>query len=59
MKYYTIYEKNTDFLIASGNAKECAKQMKKSLNGFYSCVSKNIKGIQNKYIVLIDKEKKI
>lgn len=52
LKYYTVYLKKTDEIIASGIAIDCAVQMKKSLNGFLSMVSKNRKGIQNKYSII-------
>lgn len=52
MYYYTVYLSNTDEIVASGTTKECAEQMKKSINGFHSMVSKNTLGIQNKYSIV-------
>ena len=52
--YYTIYLNKDDSIVAMGTVRECAEQMNKSLNGFYSMVSKNKKKIQNKYTVVID-----
>ena len=48
--YYTVYLSKTDEIIASGTGIECMKQLqKKSLNSFYSLVSKNLKGVHKKY----------
>ena len=54
--YYTVYLNKDDSIVASGTAKECAKQMNKSLNGFHSMVSKNKLKKQKKYTVIIDKD---
>ena len=57
MKYYTVYLRKTDELVAAGTARDCAKVLNKSLNGFHSMVSKNLKGIQKKYeIIILDAE---
>lgn len=53
---YTVYLNKTDEVVACGTAAECAEQMNKSLNCFYSTVSKNRKGLRNKYTVLIEQE---
>jgi len=50
-KYYTIYLNSTDEIIASGTAIECAGKLNKSLNCFYSLVSKNQLKHINKYTV--------
>ena len=50
-RYYTVYLNATDEIVASGTAIECAEQMKKSLNCFYSLVSKNTLGVQKRYTV--------
>ena len=50
-KYYTIYLSAKDEIVVSGTARECAKKMKKSLNSFYSLVSKNNLGKIHKYTV--------
>ena len=55
-KYYTIYLKSTDEIVASGTASECASQMNKSLNCFHSTVSKTLKGKHNKYVIVIDSD---
>lgn len=61
ISYYTVYIAKTDEIIASGIASDCAEQLGKTLNGFYSMVSKNTLGIHKKYSfvkekVAIDKE---
>lgn len=55
-KYYTVYLRKTDEVIASGTSKECARILKKSVNGFHSMVSKNLKGKQNKYDVIVEED---
>lgn len=50
-KYYAIYLNATDEIVVSGSAQECAKKMNKSLNCFYSLVSKSNLGRQRKYTV--------
>ena len=55
MCYYTVYLNKDDTIVASGTAKECANAMGKSVNCFHSMVSKNKKGIQKKYFVVIEK----
>ena len=50
--YYTVFLKKTDDVIIAGTAKDCAKAMGKSLNGFHSMVSKNSKKKQNKYFIV-------
>ena len=54
MKYYTVYLRKTDEVVVSGNSRECAKVMGKSVNCFHSLVSKTLKGKQNKYDVLVE-----
>lgn len=56
--YYTIYLNKNDEIVASGDAEECCKQMgKKSLESFYSLVSKNRLGKRNKYTIVTEKIK--
>ena len=52
--YYTVYLNETDEVVASGTAKECAAQMHKSVNGFHSLVSKNRNGVHKKYTVVVE-----
>ena len=54
MKYYTVFLSQNDDIIASGTARECAKQLGKTLNGFHSLVSKNTLGIHKKYVIVKD-----
>lgn len=57
MKYYTVYLRKTDELVAAGTARDCAKALNKSLNGFHSMVSKNLTGKHKKYeIIVLDAE---
>ena len=55
LPYYTVYLSKTDNIVASGTAKECAHQLRKSINGFYSMVSKNTLGIHKKYSFVKEK----
>lgn len=54
MTYYTIYLRDTDEIVASGTARQCAEQMNTSINCIYSIVSKTTHGIRNKYDVYRD-----
>lgn len=54
MNYYTVYDKKTDEIIASGNARECANQMHRSVESFYCTVSRNRRGIYSKYVVVVE-----
>ncbi len=53
-KYYTVYRKKDDEIIAQGTSKECAEQMNRPLTSFYSCVSKNRLGRVNTYDILVE-----
>ena len=53
--YYTVYLNDTDEVVVCGLADECAKAMNKSLNCFYSMVSKNRFGKSKKYTVYSEK----
>ena len=50
-KYYTIYLNATEEIVVSGTARECAKKMNKSLNCFYSLISKTKLGKHKKYSI--------
>ena len=50
-RYYTVYVNATEEVLVSGTARECAEKLNKSLNCFYSLVSKNRIGHQKKYTV--------
>lgn len=56
MNYYTVYNAKTDEVVAGGTARECAKQMKRSLASFYCTVSRNRSGKHHKYTVVIDQD---
>ena len=52
--YYTVYLNETDEVVASGTAKECAAQMHKTVNGIHSLVIKSRKGVHKKYTVVVE-----
>lgn len=52
--YYTVYLKRTDEIVCCGTASECAKAMSKTINGFYSMISKNNRGKHHKYEIYKD-----
>lgn len=54
INYYTVYENKTDLIVAFGNAKDCARQMNRSLSSFYCTVNRNRKGLHHKYTIIID-----
>ena len=55
-RYYTIYNRKTEEVVAFGTAKECAQQMNRSLASFYCTVSRNKLGKHHKYIIVTDDE---
>lgn len=58
MKYYAIYKKKTDELLASGTARECQRQMGfKSPQVFYCTVSRAYRGLSSKYEVYVTEDK--
>ena len=58
MKYYAIYKRETDELLASGTAKECQQQMGfKTPQVFYCTVSRVYRGLSNKYEVYVSDDK--
>lgn len=52
MKWYVVYLADTDEVVANGTARECAKQMGRSENGFYCLVSQTRSGQIKKYVVV-------
>lgn len=54
MTFYTVYLAADDSVVVNGTAKECADKLHKSINCFYSLVSKNTLGHQKKYIIVKD-----
>ena len=53
--YYTVYLNETDEVVAFGSAEECRRRLGlKSLESFYSLISKNRKGKQNRYTVITE-----
>lgn len=48
-KYYTVYLKKTDEIVAAGNAIACAVAMNKNIQAFYSMVSRVRNGQNHKY----------
>ena len=53
MNYYEIYDKQTDELLARGNARECRKQLGcSSLDTFYALESRAARGLNKKYRIV-------
>lgn len=56
MKYYEIYDKKTDLLIARGTSIECKKQLGcASIDSFYALANRSRRGINKAYRVVIKK----
>ena len=53
--YYTVYLSETDEVVASGYAEECAEQLKMTPHSFYSMISRVKSGANRKYEVDISK----
>ena len=53
-KYYTIYDKKTDVIVASGYLAECAKQFETNKRCMSSIISKSIHGDRTKYCVVVE-----
>ena len=54
MKYYTVYRKKDDVVLAQGSSEECRKALGfKTLQVFYSMVSRVNRGKTEKYEVLV------
>ena len=49
--YYAIYLRKTDELVCCGTSEECAAAMNRSVDSFYSMVSRVRKGTNRKYEV--------
>lgn len=55
MKYYTVYLRKTDEIIAFGTADECAAQLGLSgKNSFHCTASKSRNGKANKYEIIVE-----
>lgn len=55
MRYYAVYERKTDRLLASGSASFCTRQLGlPSVNSFYCLVGRVRSGKNMKYEVLIE-----
>ena len=53
-RYYTVWNAKTDELVADGTAAECAAIMGRSRTDFYTMVSRVKRGINKKYVVLVE-----
>jgi len=51
-KYYTIYDAESDEVIAHGTARECAKKMNLTIESFYCAVGRARSGKRKKYVVV-------
>lgn len=55
--FYMVYRAKDDKIMATGTARECAKQLGlHSVDCFHSLVSKSRKGVTKKYEVIVEKE---
>lgn len=52
--YYTVYNKQTDEIIASGTSVECANQLEISLTSFFKAVMRTRSGESKKYDILVE-----
>ena len=56
MKYYEVYDAETDKLIVRGNSRECRDALGcSSLDTFYALANRSRRGINRKYRVIIKK----
>ena len=53
--YYTVYERATDRVLATGTADECAGQIGVTVASFYCLVTRAPQRINGKYEVFVDK----
>lgn len=54
-RYYTVYRKDSDEIIAFGTSQECTKALGlKNVEQFYAFVSKTRSGIRKNYVVVVD-----
>ena len=57
MKYYTVYLRKTDEIVAFGTSKECTEKMGLAdVEQFYALVSKNRAGLQKRYVIVVDED---
>ena len=52
--YYTVYKNKDDQIVAFGDAKTCADQLKITLESFYSFVSNTRSGRTRTYTVVVE-----
>lgn len=56
MNLYEVYDRQTDYLLARGTARECQKELGcSSIDSFYSLANRSLRGINKKYRVVITK----
>lgn len=55
MKHYTVYLRKNDEVVAVGTSNECAKQLRLTIDSFYSLVSRYRRGIIDKYEFIVEK----
>ena len=53
--HYSIKNKTTNEIVASGNANECAEQLSITIRSFYDLVSRAKKGLDSRYVVVVEK----
>lgn len=52
--YYTIYEKDTDTVVAFGSSEDCQKMLKCSKSYFYCLINRNRNGKNKTYNIVIE-----
>lgn len=55
--YYTVYSNKDDTVVASGTARECAKQLGLTLDSFRSFVSNTRSGRTKTFSVVVEDDK--
>lgn len=53
-RYYTVHDRKTENVVASGSAQKCAGIMSRSLHSFDSMITRTRNGEHKKYIVVIE-----
>lgn len=52
--YYTVYDNQTDEILAFGKYDECAKMLGVKAGSFYSLVSRAKAGLSKKYSIVVE-----
>lgn len=54
MHYYTVYDRKTDEILASGTARECAYALDMTMGSFYTAIARTRNGERQRYRFLIE-----